>query len=84
MDTIDKSEYPDVFSKYEEMYKEDIEFFATIFKKKMPEKERYFFKKMKEKVEGVFAPSADIIARRALPQTIAYKGRLGINTQLLP
>lgn len=61
MDTIDKSEYPDVFSKDEEMYKEDIEFFATIFKKNMPEKERYFFEKMKEKVEGVFAPSADIM-----------------------
>lgn len=61
MDTVNKSEYPEVFIENLEMYKEDVEFFATIFKEKMPEQERIFFEKMKEKVEGEFAPSADIM-----------------------
>jgi len=61
MDKINKEDYPDVFFENEEMYDEDVEFFANIFKKDMPANERTFFERMKEKVEGEFAPSADIM-----------------------
>lgn len=61
MDTINKSEYPEVFIENEEMYKEDVDFFAAVLKTEMPKNERNFFEKMKDKVEGEFAPSADIM-----------------------
>lgn len=61
MDTINKEDYPEVFIENEEMYDEDIELFANVFKKDMSANERTFFEKMKEKVEGEFAPSADIM-----------------------
>lgn len=61
MDTLNKSDYPEVFIENEEMYKEDVEFFANIFNVEMRRNERNFFEKMKEKVESEFAPSADIM-----------------------
>lgn len=61
MDTINKSDYPEVFIENEEMYEEDVEFFSNIINIEMPRDERNFFEKLKEKVEGEFAPSADIM-----------------------
>lgn len=61
MDTVNKEDYKDVFFENEQMYEEDVELFASIFNKEMTANERNFFLKMKEKVEGEFAPSADII-----------------------
>jgi len=61
MDTINKAEYPEVFIENEEMYEDDVKLFNTIFDKEMSADERTFFERMKEKVEGEFAPSADIM-----------------------
>lgn len=59
---INKKDYPEVFTENEEMDTQDIE----LLKEKnsdmtMSEKEKEFFAKMKEKLEGEFAPSADLI-----------------------
>jgi len=61
MDIVNKAEYPEVFIENEEMYEDDIKLFSTIFHKKMSANERNFFERMKEKVEGEFAPSADFV-----------------------
>lgn len=61
MDTVNKAEYPEVFFEDEQMRDEDKAFFTKVFDKEMSPNERRFFERMKEKVEGEFAPSADIM-----------------------
>lgn len=61
MDTIKKSDYPEVFIENEEVSQEDQKVFESIASKTMPTKEQIFFEHMKEKVENEFAPSADVM-----------------------
>lgn len=59
--TIDKSKYPDVFSENENLKEEDKILFEKMLSENLPTKEHTFFQRMKEKEQGEFAPSADII-----------------------
>jgi len=61
MAIVNKDEYPEVFFLDEQMREEDKDFFATVLSVEMPAEEKLFFERMKEKVEGEFAPSADLI-----------------------
>lgn len=59
--TIDRNKYPDVFIKNEQMKEDDINLFNLMLSQNISNKERDFFQHMKEKEEGEFAPSADIL-----------------------
>lgn len=61
MAMVKKVEYPDIFFENEEMTEEDKNLFSEMLSSKIDGKEREFFEKMKEKEEGEFAPSCDII-----------------------
>lgn len=58
---INKKDYPEVFIENEEMTKEDLSMFEDMLRSDLSEEERLFFERMKEKEEGEFAPSADLI-----------------------
>ena len=60
--SINKKMYPEVFTENEEMDSRDIELFEKMLSDiSLSDKEREFFIKMKEKEEGEFAPSADLV-----------------------
>lgn len=61
MITINKEDYPDVFIDNEELTAADRELFSKHIAPDVNIIEREFFEKMKEKEEGEFAPSADLI-----------------------
>jgi hypothetical protein len=58
---IDKKRYPEVFVHNDELSQQDVLLFEEILSKALSPRERFFFEKMKEKEEGEFAPSADLI-----------------------
>lgn len=61
MSTIDKKKYPEVFIENDDLSVKDREMFAEKLRTLPLGSEREFFEKMKQKEEGEFAPSADII-----------------------
>ena len=61
MITINKEDYPDVFVDNEEMTTADVQLFNRMLSSDLDIAERIFFENMKNKEEGEFAPSADMI-----------------------
>jgi hypothetical protein len=59
--TIDKKRYPEVFVHNDELNQQDILLFKEMLSKILSPRERVFFERLKEKEEGEFAPSADLI-----------------------
>lgn len=58
---MNKRKYPDIFVHNDDLCESDRILFKEMQKKLLPEPQRIFFEKMKEKEEDEFAPSADII-----------------------
>lgn len=59
--TIDKEKYPDVFVRNDQLSDVDMLLFKEMLSKSLTINARTFFENMKEKEEGEFAPSADIV-----------------------
>jgi hypothetical protein len=58
---IDKKKYPDIFVSNDELNGKDVLLFDEMLAKTLQPSERTFFEMMKQKEEGEFAPSADVI-----------------------